>query len=282
MFKWKDIIICVLLIVCICCSVTAALKTGVIAGPQGIQGVQGEKGEQGPIGLTGPQGEKGEQGIQGIQGIQGPKGDTGAQGIQGIQGVKGDIGAVGPTGPKGDKGDTGATGATGAKGDKGDTGANGLTPHIGENGNWWIGTVDTGVLAEGQVNVLTAYYVWQDFRIQFKRPTLLNCHEYSKYLSYNGCDATYTVNITGKMSLNQTNPDVQITEAYGVFTRGDGVRDFKVDGKYYTIEECLCNGWQLSEDLNTCYISFATNSILAGTAEEFIIIGQERVLVHQE
>ena len=41
----------------------------------------------------------------------------------------------------------GATGAKGDKGDKGDAGANGLTPFIGENGNWWIGTTDTGVAA---------------------------------------------------------------------------------------------------------------------------------------
>lgn len=34
-------------------------------------------------------------------------------------------------------------------GDKGETGNDGLTPHIGENGNWWIGTTDTGVKAQG-------------------------------------------------------------------------------------------------------------------------------------
>ena len=33
---------------------------------------------------------------------------------------------------------------------KGDTGDNGLTPFIGENGDWWIGTEDTGVQAEGK------------------------------------------------------------------------------------------------------------------------------------
>lgn len=119
MFKWKDIIICVLLVVCICCSVTAALKTGIIAGPQGIQGVQGEKGEQGeqgPIGLTGPQGEKGEQGIQGLQGIQGPKGATGVAGKDGINGKDG------------------ATGKDGK---------DGLTPYI-KDGYWWIGDTNTG------------------------------------------------------------------------------------------------------------------------------------------
>ena len=41
---------------------------------------------------------------------------------------------------------------TGEKGDKGDTGvsgSDGLTPNIGDNGNWWIGTSDTGVKAQG-------------------------------------------------------------------------------------------------------------------------------------
>ncbi|MDD5865426.1 MAG: PL29 family lyase N-terminal domain-containing protein, partial [bacterium] len=38
---------------------------------------------------------------------------------------------------------------TGEKGDKGDTGSDGLTPYIGDNGNWWIGTTDTGVKAQG-------------------------------------------------------------------------------------------------------------------------------------
>lgn len=32
---------------------------------------------------------------------------------------------------------------------RGSTGEDGLTPYIGENGNWWIGTTDTGVVASG-------------------------------------------------------------------------------------------------------------------------------------
>jgi len=34
-------------------------------------------------------------------------------------------------------------------------GANGITPHIGENGNWFIGTTDTGVSANGDPYTLT-------------------------------------------------------------------------------------------------------------------------------
>ena len=39
---------------------------------------------------------------------------------------------------------------TGPEGDKGDAGDDGITPHIGENGNWWIGTTDTGIKAQGE------------------------------------------------------------------------------------------------------------------------------------
>ena len=53
-------------------------------------------------------------------------------------------------GPKGDKGDTGQQGPKGDKGDKGDAGQN---PSIGENGNWWIGSTDTGVSATGEQGV---------------------------------------------------------------------------------------------------------------------------------
>jgi len=41
------------------------------------------------------------------------------------------------------------TGDNGKDGEDGEDGNDGLTPHIGENGNWWIGTTDTGVKAQG-------------------------------------------------------------------------------------------------------------------------------------
>lgn len=108
--KWKDIITWFLLAVCIVCSVTASIKTGVVEGKQGIQGIQGEKGDKGEQGI---QGEKGEQGIQGIQGIQGEKGDQGIQGIQGIQGEQGIQGIQGEQGVQGKKGDKGEKGEKG-------------------------------------------------------------------------------------------------------------------------------------------------------------------------
>ena len=56
-------------------------------------------------------------------------------------------------GLKGDKGDTGATGAPGLKGDTGadgKDGVNGITPTIGANGNWYLGTTDTGKPSRGE------------------------------------------------------------------------------------------------------------------------------------
>ena len=50
-------------------------------------------------------------------------------------------------GLKGDKGDTGATGAPGKDGKDG---TNGITPTIGANGNWYLGTNDTGKPSRGE------------------------------------------------------------------------------------------------------------------------------------
>jgi len=81
------------------------------------------------LGITaqGPQGEqgyRGPQGVRGEQGIQGPQGEQGIQGPQGEQGIQGPQGEQGVQGPQGE------------------------SPYIGPNGNWWVGNVDTGVLAD--------------------------------------------------------------------------------------------------------------------------------------
>jgi hypothetical protein len=52
-------------------------------------------------------------------------------------------------GPKGDKGDQGEPGQNGTNGTNGINGQDGLTPFVGNNGNWWIGTTDTGISATG-------------------------------------------------------------------------------------------------------------------------------------
>lgn len=53
------------------------------------------------------------------------------------------VGAQGPQGIQGEKG------ATGAQGPKGDTGQAGITPTIGSNGNWYLGSSDTGKPSRG-------------------------------------------------------------------------------------------------------------------------------------
>ena len=96
-------------------------------------------------GERGAQGEKGEDGVTPVISV---KQDTDGKYYWTINGEwLLDDGNKMPV--TGDKGDTGDKGNTGDKGDKGDTGADGQTPHIGNNGNWWIGSTDTGVKAQG-------------------------------------------------------------------------------------------------------------------------------------
>ena len=139
-------------------------------GPQGMPGVKGDPGDRGPNGLTPTIGDNGNwflgdedtgkpsRGVQGPigetgpQGIQGPTGETGPQGKQGPQGLPGPTGATGPAGKDGAKGDPGPQGPkgdTGLTGPQGPAGSNGLTPSIGNNGNWYLGSSDTGKPSRG-------------------------------------------------------------------------------------------------------------------------------------
>ena len=154
-------------------------------GVQGLQGIQGVKGDKGDPGEKGDQGEKGDTGATGAPGVtptigsngnwylgdtdtgkpargeKGEKGDQGEQGVQGVQGIQGEKGDTGETGPRGEQGiqgvqgEQGIQGERGEKGEKGDTGAkgdpgtDGTTPTIGANGNWYLGTTDTGKPSRG-------------------------------------------------------------------------------------------------------------------------------------
>ena len=142
-------------------------------GPQGPQGEKGDTGATGARGATGPQGPQGPQGPKGDTGAQGLKGDTGATGAKGATGPagttptigsngnwylgssdtgkpsRGATGAQGPQGPKGDTGAQGPKGDTGATGARGATGPAGTTPTIGSNGNWYLGSTDTGKPSRG-------------------------------------------------------------------------------------------------------------------------------------
>ena len=60
-------------------------------------------------------------------------------------------GADGRDGADGINGKDGVDGKDGADGLNGADGKDGNTPFIGENGNWWIGTNDTGVKAKGKI-----------------------------------------------------------------------------------------------------------------------------------
>ena len=157
-------------------------------GEPGEKGEKGEKGDTGATGPQGETGPQGQTGPQGPAGPTGPKGDTGTgftvKGYYGsvsalqasvknpevgdaygvgaaapydiyiydgvtkawvnngpLQGAKGDKGDPGERGPKGEPGDTGPAGASGT---------DGITPTIGENGNWYLGTTDTGKPSRGE------------------------------------------------------------------------------------------------------------------------------------
>lgn len=81
--------------------------------------------------------------------LKGGKGDPGDKGDTGAQGAKGDTGATGPQGPAGVPGKDGAPGKDGVDGKPGAAGADGITPHIGDNGNWYVGSTDTGKPSRG-------------------------------------------------------------------------------------------------------------------------------------
>mgnify|MGYP004510304939 CR=1 FL=1 len=78
--------------------------------------------------------------------------DTGvkAAGQDGKDGQNGADGKDGQNGADGKDGQNGIDGKDGKEGLNGQDGKDGDTPFIGPNGNWWIGTTDTGVKAAGQ------------------------------------------------------------------------------------------------------------------------------------
>lgn len=92
------------------------------------------------------------QGIKGDKGDKGDPGDTptiGSNGNWWIGGVDTGIPATGSSGSDGADGSDGKDGQDGKDGKDGEDGKDGLTPYIGSNGNWWIGTTDTGIKAAG-------------------------------------------------------------------------------------------------------------------------------------
>lgn len=115
---------------------------------------------------------------------QGPKGDNGTNGRDGKDGLSPYVGTngnwwVGTTdtgvaakgrdgrdGRDGADGKDGRDGTNGTNGRDGQNGRDGVSPHIGDNGNWFIGTTDTGIAARGQngndgAAGASAYELWQ-------------------------------------------------------------------------------------------------------------------------
>ncbi len=149
-----------------------------------LRGADGRNGTNGRNGTDGTDGRNGLDGIDGHDGVDGTtphigengnwwigNKDTGvtAGGQIGVTprvgengnwwvgdtdtGAKagGRDGVDGADGRNGTDGRDGVDGSDGANGIDGRDGVDGTTPHIGENGNWWIGDVDTGVAAGGNV-----------------------------------------------------------------------------------------------------------------------------------
>ena len=120
-------------------------STGVKAtGTDGKDGVDGKNGRDGIDGKDGKDGTNGQDGKDGDTPFVGNNGnwwigttDTGVK-------------AAGQDGRDGQNGIDGKDGKDGINGQDGKDGKDGDTPFIGTNGNWWIGTTDTGVKAAGQ------------------------------------------------------------------------------------------------------------------------------------
>ena len=167
--------------------------TGVTAqGPKGDNGTNGRNGKDGLSPYVGTNGNwwvgttdtgvaaKGRDGRDGRDGTDGRTpvirdghwwiGDTdtgiAAQGVRGERGKKGDPGEKGKDGRDGADGKDGRDGTNGTNGRDGQNGRDGVSPHIGDNGNWFIGTTDTGIAARGQngndgAAGASAYELWQ-------------------------------------------------------------------------------------------------------------------------
>lgn len=123
-----------------------------ITAPRGVAGADGKDGTNGKDGSPGKDGTDGTSVT--VTSVTESTEDGGDNVITFSDGKSVTVknGSKGSTGAKGDKGDKGDTGAPGEKGDKGDTGspgADGVTPTIGGNGNWYLGSTDTGKPSRG-------------------------------------------------------------------------------------------------------------------------------------
>ena len=120
-----------------------------IAKENGFNGTEAEwlaslKGEPGAAGASGKDGENGKTPYVGDNGNWYIGADDTGKPSRGAKGDKGEKGDTGAQGIQGEKGDTGAQGPQGA------AGADGKTPYVGDNGNWFVGSDDTGKPSRGE------------------------------------------------------------------------------------------------------------------------------------
>ena len=101
-------------------------------------------------GADGAKGDKGDPGEKGDKGDAFTYADFTAAQLAALKGEKGDPGEKGNTGATGPAGPAGVPGKDGPKGDPGVPGKDGVTPTIGSNGNWYLGTTDTGKPSRGE------------------------------------------------------------------------------------------------------------------------------------
>lgn len=143
-----------------------------IGGGLALKGADGANGKDGTNGSNGANGKDGRDGKDGKDGTNGKDGvsvagvsvnNEGELIISFSDGKATNVGkVVGTSGLNGKDGlsayeiavitgaTTAATEAEWLESLKGTAGANGKTPYVGTNGNWWIGTTDTGVTAGGR------------------------------------------------------------------------------------------------------------------------------------
>ena len=159
-----------------------------VDGKDGIDGKDGQNGVDGKDGVNGADGKNGKTvevrrtdsyiqwryeggewlNLVALADLEGPAGQNGTNGVNGKtpefrvnEGVlqwryEGDeiwlnlYDLSSLKGLDGKDGKDGQDGVDGINGKDGKDGQDGNTPFIGENGNWWIGTTDTGVKAEGK------------------------------------------------------------------------------------------------------------------------------------
>ena len=122
--------------------VSLGVKATGADGKDGVNGKDGTNGASGSDGKDGKDGVDGKDGKDGKDGVDGKDGKDGADGKDGVGIAKAEINADGELVLTYTDGRTVNLGKV-----VGADGKDGLTPFIGENGNWWIGTTDTGMKA---------------------------------------------------------------------------------------------------------------------------------------